>query len=147
MGIVIACTYNRHRHEKKHNVQTDSITMTFINYVLENAMVRYVMYVLGLVLMAGMVCWLKPFIADAENQSSTNAILFNTFSTPLFLVGYLMIAMPVFFGKAALARVFHSCGFWRTFSNLCAAIGLMGPLVAYWFFFNYSKQLDFTYMQ
>lgn len=55
--------------------------------------------------------------------------------------------MPAFFGKAALFRVFHSCGFWRTFSNLCVAIGLMGPLVSFWFFMNYAKQLDFTYMQ
>jgi hypothetical protein len=89
--------------------------------------------------MVGMVCWINPFIADAASQSNTHAVLFNTFSTPLFLLGYLMIFMPAFFGKAALVRVSLGCGFWRTFSNLCVAIGLMGPLIAYWFFFNYSK--------
>jgi hypothetical protein len=138
---VIACVYNRYRFEKKAAAEdiVDSFEMKLAKLVLDKSLVRYTLYVVGLGLMTGMVCWLKPFIADAENQSSTNAILFNTLSTPIFLAGYLMIAMPAFFGKAALARVFHSCGFWRTFSNLCVAIGLCGPLVAYWFFFNYSK--------
>lgn len=146
---MIACTYNRYRFEKKApaDLITNSRSMKLVSVVLENTKLRYFLYVVGLGIMTGMVCWLKPFIADAPNQSKTNAVLFSTLSTPLFLLGYLMIAMPAFFGKAALARVFHSCGFWRTFSNICLAMGLMGPLVAYWFFFNYSKQLDFTYMQ
>lgn len=141
VGIVIACTYNRYRFEKKATAEmiTYSSSMKLVNTVLENAKIRYFLYVVGMSLMVGMVCWINPFIADAANQSNTHAILFNTFSTPLFLLGYLMIFMPAFFGKAALVRVFHGCGFWRTFSNLCVAIGLMGPLVAYWFFFNYSK--------
>ena len=65
----------------------------------------------------------------------------------MFLIGYGYIAMAAMLKKAALFRVFHSAGFWRALSNLLPAVGLMAPLISLWFFLNYEKQLDFTYMQ
>jgi hypothetical protein len=66
---VIACVYNRFRVEKKATAEmiVESFEMNLAKYVLEKSVVRYILYMVGLGLMTAMICWLKPFIADAEN--------------------------------------------------------------------------------
>ena len=65
-------------------------------------------------------------------------------ATPLFLLGYLFLWVPMFFGKAIAFRATHGCGFWRAFRQYTVVLAVTWPMMSLWFFLNYAKQLDFT---
>jgi hypothetical protein len=150
LGVILAMIYNRVQLEKNARISTDlmqiSRSMRTLSFIMENTVIRYLGYLFSLGMMLGMILWMKPFFAEAKSEGAFTAAMFSALATPLFLVGYCFILMASLLKKAALFRVFHSAGFWRAFSNLLAPIGLTAPIVSLWFFLNYEKQLDFTYM-
>ena len=133
-GIVVAIIYTR-----ATSGDESSHCRRFILYWINNRVERYLGYVIGMTMMAGAVPWAHPFIANAEEQTRLHQSLYSTFAAEIFTIGYCLIAIPSLFGKAALFGAVHKCSCWRVISNLTTVISLMGPIVALWFFFNYSK--------
>jgi len=133
-GIVVAIVYVRAVSDDE-----SSHSKRLIRYWVNNRLERYIGYLIGVTMIILAIGWAHPFIAYAENQSRIHQSLYAMFAHELFTIGYCLIAIPALFGKAGLFGAVHKCDFWRFIANLTTVISLMGPIVALWFFFNYSK--------
>jgi hypothetical protein len=106
-GMVLCLVYLRFREERAVNTAgTNSFSSRLMESVTYNSGPRYVLYLIGLILIIGSVLWQTPFVANPTEQSKTHAALYGTLAFPMFVIGLSMILMPALAGKAAVFRFF-----------------------------------------
>ena len=113
--------------------------------LVQKPKLRYTGYVLGLAMILSAYIWLYPFYSNAPNQSKDACALFAALSNVLVVGGLTTFLLPALGGKAALFSFVCGGGFFRSLSNLCAMMMVLGPIVCLWFYLSTGTALAFTY--
>lgn len=152
IGFGTAIIYRRYLIETRLNKSLAddeapqiSRSSRFFVLIENNAGVRYILYIVGTILLAGSILWCYPFMSSPETQPNWHATLFTFVAPVTFILGFQAYLIPSLIGKAALFNSVCSCGMFLILSNLSATMCLVGPQICLWYYLSSGHTLDISW--
>lgn len=145
MGVLCGLLYNEYLLERGRQAAGNSLTTRFFSLVRQNALPRYLMYLVGFGCMIGSVLWQMPFSAASTETSRIHRALYATFAFPIYIFGLSMLVLPALVGRAQLFRFFFGSQSWTMVSQMGVGLQYTVPMVALFYFMSTQHQIQVTY--
>ncbi|KAL4461156.1 hypothetical protein ABPG72_015800 [Tetrahymena utriculariae] len=113
---------------RSYKLGTSSIVQ-FADKVLNNNVLRYILYFVGLGLISSMVWCIIPVQKDINNWSQAGHSIYLAFGRIGFILGYFLITIPLLFGKRNYLRALLGARIWVPLSRATFCMYLVHQFV------------------
>ncbi|EAS05424.2 acyltransferase family protein (macronuclear) [Tetrahymena thermophila SB210] len=113
---------------RSYKTGTSSVVQ-FADKVLNNSILRYVLYFVGLSLISSMVWCIIPVQKDIENWSQAGHSIYLAFGRIGFILGYFLMTIPLMFGKRNYLRALLGARIWVPLSRVTFCMYLVHQFV------------------
>lgn len=107
------------------NIIGSSGVVQFADKVLNNTVLRYILYFAGIGLISSMVWCIIPVQDDVTNWSQGGHSTYLAFGKVGFVLGYFLLTLPLLFGKRNMIRGILGSRFWVPLSRVSFCIYLV----------------------
>jgi hypothetical protein len=147
-GFLSCMWFLSYVHDKSINNSEPSSATRMFTFVRNNASLRYVLYLLGAVLMSWIVFGLHGYLQDSSSWSAGLQAFYGGFAYPIYPFGASLFLLPALTGRAEFVRFFFGGELWVMFRSVAYGLYLWVPLYGLTFFLSMgnSQHLDYQMM-
>ncbi len=142
LGVLFAWIYQA-RGKTNSEDTTPSVIVRANSAIRDNAILRYVMYLVGIAGASFCVLAYFDFYKPGSDKTLGMHMAFGIISRPLFVVSLMLILYPALLGKAALARALLGHEIWTVLSKLTYATYMFHVLVICFYYSSMHQSVYF----
>lgn len=117
-------------------------------FLKQNMSIRYLIYIIGLVLMLLPFFGVRGYIADNDSWSKGLQAFFGACGYFSFSLGLSMLVMPALLGRAEFIKFFFGGDIWTLFRSMAYGLYMFSPCYSLLYFLSMSidQHLDYQMM-